>query len=109
MEIEYVETNSSWFKDEHSAVALLRKLMEYGLRTLLISMSPFHNEYPFITKLYNNGIKALAENATSEFGFKPRKEYLNKCHLCFDIRKYLVKGKGINSKELQPAEYYDNV
>jgi len=242
MGIEYIETNSSWFKDEGSAVALLNRLKKAGLRTLLISMSPFHNEhipfskvkgvlaacrksdlsvfpwiqefypelgmfddnkkhslneykekfgedyikriplrywvhyggraiqtfkdvfplkstkeilstsigckeladtshfhadlfgnyipglcsglsiklddlgeplnaynYPLITKLYNKGIKALAENAASEFGFNPGEEYLNKCHLCFDIRKYLVKIKGINSKELQPAEYYDNV
>jgi hypothetical protein len=242
MEIEYVETNSSWFKDKESAVALLRRLGKSGLRTLLISMSPFHNEhipfskvkgvlaacresglrvfpwvqefypelgsfddkkkhslkeykekfgdeyikriparywvhyggraiqtykeiyplkptkeiistsigcseledtshfhadlfgnyipglcsglsikledlgkplnpyeYPLITKLYNKGIKALAEYAASEFKFRLKEEYLNKCHLCFDIRKYLVKEKGIKSKELQPAEYYDNV
>lgn len=46
--IEYVETNSSWFKDSESAVALLGRLRQKGLHTLLISISPFHNEHiPF--------------------------------------------------------------
>ncbi|MFC1581103.1 radical SAM protein [Thermodesulfobacteriota bacterium] len=46
--IEYVETNSSWFKDGSSARNILSSLKERGLSTLLISMSPFHNEYiPF--------------------------------------------------------------
>jgi hypothetical protein len=46
--IDYVETNSSWFKDSESAVNILRRLKTSGLGTLLISISPFHNEYiPF--------------------------------------------------------------
>jgi len=242
MRIEYVETNSSWYKDEVSAVDLLQRLTGAGLRTLLISMSPFHNEhipfrkvkgvmnacrktgvsifpwiqefypelamfnenekhtlkefkdkfgenylenipvrywvhfggraiqtykeiyplkslgeilnsikgctelsdtshfhadlfgnyipglcsgisikmndlgnqlnedeYPIITMLYNHGVKALLDTATAKFGFNPVKEYFNKCHLCFDIRKYMVKEKAVSSKELQPVEYYDNV
>ncbi len=241
MHIEYVETNSSWYKNDDYAVEILGRLKMSGLRTLLISISPFHNEhiplgkvkgvisacrkcgvsvfpwiqefypelemfddnkthslnefkdkfgedyiknipgrywihyggraiqtykkiyplkpldeilsyggcveltdtshfhadlfgnyipglcsglsiklddlgkpltadeYPFITKLYSNGIKEFLNMAISEFGFKPLKEYFNKCHLCFDIRKYLVKEKNVHSKELQPVEYYDNV
>jgi hypothetical protein len=42
--IEYVETNSSWFKDIDSAMALLSGLRAKGLNTLLVSISPFHNE-----------------------------------------------------------------
>ena len=46
--IEYVETNSSWYRDEDSACEVLASLKERGLATLLISMSPFHNEHiPF--------------------------------------------------------------
>ena len=46
--VEYVETNSSWFKDHDSAVALLADLRTQGLDTLLVSISPFHNEHiPF--------------------------------------------------------------
>jgi Radical SAM superfamily len=48
MGIDYVETNSSWFKDTESALNILRRLTTSGLNTLLISISPFHNEYiPF--------------------------------------------------------------
>ncbi|UCD78139.1 MAG: radical SAM protein [Desulfobacterales bacterium] len=42
--VEYVETNSSWFKNIESAKALLAQLHEKGLKTLLVSISPFHNE-----------------------------------------------------------------
>lgn len=242
MHVEYVETNSSWYKDDDSAVQVLERLRKAGLGTLLISISPFHTEhipfrkvksvinacrasgvsvfpwiqefypeidmldesethsldefktrfgddyikniparywihyggraiqtykeiyhlrstdeilnsntgcdeltntshfhadlfgnylpglcsglaivlkdlgkplstdkYPLITALYNEGISKLLEIATSKHGFKPGKEYLNKCHMCFDIRKFMVKEKGVHSRELQPVEYYDNV
>ncbi len=42
--IEYVETNSSWYKDKDSAATLLAELRDKGLHTLLVSISPFHNE-----------------------------------------------------------------
>jgi hypothetical protein len=42
--VDYVETNSSWFRDIESATDLLSQLREKGLRTLLVSISPFHNE-----------------------------------------------------------------
>jgi len=46
--IDYIETNSSWFTDAESAEALLSQLRLKGLHTLLISISPFHNEHiPF--------------------------------------------------------------
>ena len=48
MSVEYVETNSSWYKDDASAEVLLRDLRNQGLHTLLVSISPFHNEHiPF--------------------------------------------------------------
>lgn len=47
--IDYVETNSSWFRDSDSAIAILLKLRKQGLQSLLVSISPFHNEYiPFV-------------------------------------------------------------
>jgi hypothetical protein len=46
--IEYVETNSSWFRDASSAARLLEELLDAGISTLLVSISPFHTEYvPF--------------------------------------------------------------
>lgn len=48
MGIDYVETNSSWFRDLETAVKILARLKSKGLDTLLISISPFHNEFiPF--------------------------------------------------------------
>ena len=49
--VDYVETNSSWFKDEDSAVATLSQLREKGLQTLLVSISPFHNEFIPLAKI----------------------------------------------------------
>lgn len=48
VQIEYVETNSSWYRDKDSACEVLSSLQESGLSTLLVSISPFHNEHiPF--------------------------------------------------------------
>ena len=44
MAVEYVETNSSWFRDIDSATGTLLALKEAGLGCLLISISPFHNQ-----------------------------------------------------------------
>jgi hypothetical protein len=45
IEVEYVETNGAWFRNFPSACALLEDLKAAGLSTLLISISPFHNEH----------------------------------------------------------------
>ena len=46
--IDYVETNAAWFTDPQSAAVLLSELRTRGLHTLLVSISPFHNEHvPF--------------------------------------------------------------
>lgn len=46
--IDYVETNSSWFHDPETARRRLNELHGLGLTTLLLSISPFHNEFiPF--------------------------------------------------------------
>jgi len=48
VQVEYVETNSSWYRGHDSACEILSSLREAGLSTLLISISPFHNEHiPF--------------------------------------------------------------
>jgi len=45
MGIEYVETNAAWYADETRKKEILRSLMQNGVNTLLISISPFHNEF----------------------------------------------------------------
>ncbi len=64
--VEYIETNSSWFKDMKSAVDVLASIRELGVNTLLISMSPFHNEHiPF--KKVKGVIKACEQSNLSVF------------------------------------------
>jgi hypothetical protein len=41
--IEYVETNSAWFTDPDQADGVLTRLLDAGVHTLLVSISPFHN------------------------------------------------------------------
>jgi hypothetical protein len=46
--VEYVETNSAWYQNHNAACAVLEGLANRGLSTLLVSISPFHNEHiPF--------------------------------------------------------------
>jgi hypothetical protein len=59
--VEYVETNSSWFKELDSATALLRRLHNQGLNTLLVSISPFHNELIPFFKV--NGVIEASQRA----------------------------------------------
>jgi hypothetical protein len=48
MQIDYIETNSSWYRDEQQACKMLEQIKSEGVNTLLVSISPFHNEYiPF--------------------------------------------------------------
>ncbi|HOI95890.1 MAG TPA: radical SAM protein [Syntrophobacter fumaroxidans] len=241
--VEYVETNSSWYRDHESAVEILTELKKNGLSTLLVSISPFHNEhipfarvkgtieacrsagvsafpwtadfyreidalddgiphsideyarrfgadylkmipsrywihmggralktfedilgkrevgyllsrnprgcselhdtshfhldlfgnyipglcsglaihrddlgtelspedYPILTTLYASGIRGLLEIAEKRYGFSPGPGYLSKCHLCLEIRRCLVTGKHIESRELQPEGFYFNL
>jgi len=106
--IEYVETNSSWFQDIDSAKDLLTQLSGKGLHTLLVSISPFHNEQiPFLVELYNNGIQGLFEFAKGNYAFSPqRNDYINKCDLCTEIRTHLVKNDYNETNEFKPKEFY---
>lgn len=59
--IDYLETNAAWFRDEPSAVELFSALRRRGLRAILVSISPFHNE--FIPFRKTRGAIAAAERA----------------------------------------------
>ncbi len=59
--IDYLETNAAWFRDEPSAVELFGRLRRGGLRAVLVSISPFHNE--FIPFRKTQGAIAAAERA----------------------------------------------
>ncbi len=65
--------------------------------------------YPLITRLYSEGIAALLDTAIADHNFEPQDRYLNKCHLCTEIRLFLVMERKISSPELQPSEFYQNL
>jgi hypothetical protein len=106
--VEYVETNSSWFLDLESAKRILGDLREKGLNTLLVSISPFHNEhipffkvkgviescrktgitvFPWINDFYKdlNAFDDLKTHALKEFEEKFGKDYL----LCM-LKRYWI-------------------
>lgn len=64
------------------------------------------DRYPLLNMLAAEGTGALLSFAASEYGFKARPDYLNKCHLCNDIRNHLVKHTGNAFPELSPEGYY---
>lgn len=53
VDIEYIETNSSWYTNKEDAVDKLKTLKLLGVGCLLISISPFHNEYIPLEKVQN--------------------------------------------------------
>lgn len=65
-------------------------------------------KYPIITTLYSSGVAGLYAVAKQE-GFDAHNSYLNKCDLCLHIRSFLVIQKNMNTHELQPVEFYDNL
>lgn len=65
-------------------------------------------EYPLITLLFKKGIQALFSLAVETYNFIPAETYLNKCHLCLEIRRHFLS-KGLFENELKPAEFYKNL
>ena len=59
--IEYVETNSAWFKSHEDTLDKLDRLMRVGVDCLLLSVSPFHNEYIPLNKF--DGVMAACRQA----------------------------------------------
>jgi organic radical activating enzyme len=64
-------------------------------------------KYPFLQILFQGGVVRLLEFVSNEYGFRPAKGYISKCHLCFQIRRYLVMEKGVKTKEFEPHSIYE--
>jgi len=64
-------------------------------------------KYPFLHILFHQGVSGLFELVSNEYGFKPSMGYISKCHLCFEIRRYLVMEKGVKAREFQPYGFYE--
>lgn len=112
--IEYVETNSSWYKDKESAETLLARLRAKGLNTLLVSISPFHNEQiPFSSvqgvieaaKRAGVGIFPWIDDFIPDLSsFDPARP-----HSLMDVRTFLTMQDNRISAELFPEEFYKRV
>lgn len=64
-------------------------------------------KYPLIALLAGAGIQGLYAYAREVHGFEPtRPEYVGKCDLCNDIRRYLIHQAPGKYLELGPAGYY---
>jgi hypothetical protein len=61
VDIDYVETNCSWFKDESTTAELLEQVRRRGCGTLLVSMDPFHNGFVPFRKV--KGVMAACRRA----------------------------------------------
>jgi len=68
-----------------------------------------HSEYPMLSLLYSEGIGGLYSMARHRFNFASNGSYISKCHLCLDIRRHMVIDYGVETKELQPLDFYRNV
>ena len=68
------------------------------------------DDHPIISLLISpRGIEKLYKFGVQEFGYKELKEgYISKCHLCIDVRKYIVDQTD-EFKELKPREFYYNL
>jgi hypothetical protein len=63
-------------------------------------------DYPLLQTLMNEGVEGLYHLARTDFDYRELDEgYISKCHLCVDIRKYIV-GQTHEFKELRPLEFY---
>lgn len=71
---------------------------------------PMHAEqYPWLTTLFTQGIQGFLHLVREKYGFTPQPAYLNICHLCLEIRQYLVLQCKLISPELSPVSYYKNL
>ncbi len=66
-------------------------------------------DYPLIDVLHSEGIGDFLDLAQRVYGYAPHGGFVNKCHLCLDIRRFLVMRMGLASPELAPRSFYHEV
>ena len=65
MPIDYIETSSSFVTNEEQALRTVLRVRDLGVRTLSLSISPYHNEFIALDKVL------LLSNACREAGVTP--------------------------------------
>lgn len=64
-------------------------------------------KYPFLSILINGGVESLYKYAVSKYNYQSNPNgYISKCHLCYDLRRFLVVDQKIDSPDLQPVDFY---
>jgi hypothetical protein len=71
-------------------------------------------DYPLISRLFAGGIGDQRAYAAEMYGFPegglrsmPSKlAYGSKCEVCYEVRRFLVVDKGVDSRELAPRGHY---
>ena len=66
-----------------------------------------HASRPIVGRLASGGPVELLRWA-AEGGFVPRDGYADRCHLCWDVRRWLAR-RGLGGEELQPAWMVDEL
>ncbi len=66
-----------------------------------------YRKLTLIRLLVEGGPFALFRFAKENFGFEPKEVYAGKCHLCVDVRNYLVGQEAF--PELAPKAFYENL
>jgi len=67
------------------------------------------DRYPLLHRLFHEGVGGLYRFAENRHGYRASGSFLNKCHLCFDIRRHLAGTPGVTWEELHPAPFYKQV
>ena len=67
------------------------------------------NELPLVRILAEEGPYGLYELAVEEFGYHASEAgYVGKCHLCVDVRRWIV-ARTTEFRELAPAQFYEQL
>ncbi|MBO8130992.1 MAG: radical SAM protein [Candidatus Marinimicrobia bacterium] len=68
----------------------------------------YRNKYPLVNILLEEGVRGLYRTATTEYNYKAKNEYLDKCDLCQDIRRFFARNNYFLS-ELKPVKFYEEI
>lgn len=95
----------------HFHIDLYGKFIPQSCAGLAVDIEDLKNgtsdsKYELINTLAREGVKGLYSLASDKYGFEPESEYGGKCHLCYEIRKYLVRTKGLDTADLKPTGHY---
>jgi hypothetical protein len=66
-------------------------------------------QYPYLHVLYTQGINGLYRIAADEYDFSPQGNYSSKCHLCLEIRRFLIIEIGLEIHEFGPKGFYEEI